>query len=198
MKQVQMNRLHLFQFDEDNPKDHNIGTLIQSIKRHGFIELPVVNDKTGLLVAGHGRVEALQVMAKENPSEPPLYVLQEEDTDEWLVPTIHVNFATDEQAKAYMIASNSTVIDGGWHESKLLDMLVEISQETENLLGTGFDSQDVMDMLHANDQKLTFDDDFGQQTHSVVVKADSLSEANSIKEELEELGYQCQVKITTK
>lgn len=198
MNNVQMNRLHLFQFDEENPKDHNIGTIMQSIQRHGFVELPVINDTTGLLVAGHGRIEALQIMAKENPTEPPKFVLQEKDTDEWLVPTIHVSFATDAEAKAYMIASNSTVIDGGWHENKLLDMLMDINNETKNLLGTGFTNQDVVDMLDYADAPLKFDDDLGEQTHSVIVKADNLSDANSIKNELEELGYQCQVKTTTK
>ena len=196
MEQVRILRLSLFQFDEENPKEHNIGELILSIKRHGFIELPVVNEETGLLVAGHGRVEALQRMVIDQ-EQPPLYIVEEEDTGEWLVPYISIKFKTDHEAKAYMIASNALTIDGGYNEHKLLDMLMDVNAQTNNLLGTGFDSQDIMDMLHANDKALIFDDDFGKQTHSVSVEADSIEHAKKIKEDLEELGYTCQLKTKT-
>ena len=36
-----------------NPKDHDIGEIYTSIKRWGFIEPIVRNEKTGKLVAGH-------------------------------------------------------------------------------------------------------------------------------------------------
>lgn len=194
---VTYDRLHLFQFDEDNPKEHNIGEIIQSIKRFGFVELPVVNDTTGFLVAGHGRVTALQFMYKD-AEELPKYIDVEKDTQEWLVPTLHVAFETDMEARAYLIASNTLTIDGGWNEAKLLEMLAEVSATTENLSGTGFDQQDIMDMLHANDKPLTFDDELGQETSYIKVSVESKEHAIDTKKELEDLGFICQIVTKTK
>jgi len=194
---VTYDRLHLFQFDEENPKEHNIGEIIQSIKRFGFIELPVVNDTTGFLVAGHGRVTALQFMYRDS-EELPKYINVEQDTKEWLIPTLHVAFDTDIEAKAYLIASNTLTIDGGWNEAKLLEMLSEIDSITNDLSGLGFTGQDIMDMLHANDQPLKFDDDFGEQTTYLKVVVESPEHAQNAKQELEELGYTCQIVTKTK
>jgi ParB-like chromosome segregation protein Spo0J len=194
---VTYDRLHLFQFDEENPKEHNIGEIIQSIKRFGFVELPVVNDTTGFLVAGHGRVTALQFMYQD-AEELPKYISVEKDTKEWLIPTLHVEFDTDIEAKAYLIASNTLTIDGGWNEAKLLEMLAEVSAITENLSGTGFDQQDIMDMLHANDKPLTFDDEMGQETSYVKVIVESKEHAQNTKKELEDLGYTCKIVTNTK
>lgn len=194
---VTYDRLHLFQFDEENPKEHNIGEIIQSIKRFGFVELPVVNDTTGFLVAGHGRVTALQFMYQD-AEELPKYISVEKDTKEWLVPTLHVEFDTDIEAKAYLIASNTLTIDGGWNEAKLLEMLAEIDAITNNLSGIGFDGQDIMDMLHANDKPLTFDDEMGQETSYVKVIVESKEHAQNTKKELEDLGYICKIVTNTK
>jgi ParB-like chromosome segregation protein Spo0J len=42
-----------------NPKDHDIGLLHDSFSRFGFVEPIALNERTGRLVAGHGRQEAL-------------------------------------------------------------------------------------------------------------------------------------------
>jgi len=194
---VTYDRLHLFQFDEENPKEHNIGEIVQSIKRFGFIELPVVNDTTGFLVAGHGRVTALQFMYQD-AEELPKYIEVEKDTKEWLVPTLHVTFDTDIEAKAYLIASNTLTIDGGWNEAKLLEMLAEIDAITQNLSGIGFDSEDITDMINNNDDPLIFDDDLGQETNYIKIPVESKEQANNIKKELEELGYTCKIVTNTK
>lgn len=189
---VTYDRLHLFQFDEENPKEHNIGEIVQSIKRFGFIELPVVNDTTGFLVAGHGRVTALQFMYQD-AEELPKYIEVEKDTKEWLIPTLHVTFDTDIEAKAYLIASNTLTIDGGWNEAKLLEMLAEIDAITQNLSGIGFDSDDITDMINNQDDPLIFDDDMGQESNYIKIPVESKEQANNVKKELEELGYTCQI-----
>ena len=80
------------------------------------IELPVVNKVTNTLVAGHGRIAALQNMAGRGESMPK-YLKKEDDTQEWLIPTVVVEFETDAEAKAYIVASNQLTIDGSWNES---------------------------------------------------------------------------------
>ena len=196
-KKIEWNRLHFYQFDENNPKDHNIGEIENSIKRFGFIELPVVNKTTGTLVVGHGRITALQNMASRNENLPK-YLRIEEDTKEWLVPTIIVEFETDAEAKAYLIASNQLVIDGSWNEVALYDLLNEVNTLTDGLIGTGFDLEDMQQMLEFQDSKQMFDEDFGKEIYKVVVQAADMAQAEEIKYALGEIGYECQIKTITK
>ena len=46
--------------------------------------------------------------------------------------------------------------------------------------------------------RLKFDEDFGKEVHYVKVEADSAEHAESIKAQLKELGFICQVKSITK
>jgi len=79
----------------------------------------------------------------------------------------------------------------------LMEMLTEIDAATGSLLGTGYDQQSVMDMLHANDKPM-FEENFGQQTHKIVIPATDLAQAEEIKYAIEEMGWECQIKTTTK
>lgn len=190
-------RLHFFQFEEDNPKEHNLGEITSSIERFGFIELPVINLTTGKLVVGHGRILALMSMYSQGKPMPKFLKL-EEDTSEWLIPTINVEFDTDSEAKAYLIASNQLVIDGSWDEVALLDLLHEVNRVTDNLLGTGFDLEDMRQLTEFQDSTNIFDDDFGKQVYYVKIEAESKDEADYIKLKLQEQGFICQVKSITK
>jgi hypothetical protein len=45
-----------------NPKDHAIPDLVASFVRFGFKAAPTIDEPTQVLVAGHGRCEALEHM----------------------------------------------------------------------------------------------------------------------------------------
>src|SRR5689334_9807248 len=53
-----------------NPKRHEIETLLASMNRWGYVGLMILDERTGRLVAGHGRLEALK-RAKEAGQKPP-------------------------------------------------------------------------------------------------------------------------------
>lgn len=54
--------------DPVNPKKHEVERIIASIQDHGFIETPVVDERTGLPIAGHGRRKALiEMQARGEP-----------------------------------------------------------------------------------------------------------------------------------
>ena len=86
-----------------NPKQHSseIGT---SIGRFGYVEPIVLDERTGRIVAGHGRREALLAMRKRGEA-PPAGIRAE--GDEWLVPVLR-GWASrsDAEAEAYLLASN--------------------------------------------------------------------------------------------
>ena len=134
---------------ELNPKEHDIGVIIQSIRRFGFNAPLIKNEEDNKLVAGHGRLEALIKMYK-GKYMPPKGILSDED-NMWLVPVVTgLSFENQEEALAYLIADNKLTEAGGWDQEKLVDMLKKIES---NLDGVGFDLDDLAimdDILNGN------------------------------------------------
>ena len=53
-----------------NPKEHDLRALNDSIERFGFVDAGTIDERTGKLVAGHGRKAALLAL-RDAGSEPP-------------------------------------------------------------------------------------------------------------------------------
>ena len=96
-----------------NPKEHDLGEIHESMERRGFTSPMLMDDRSGRLVAGHGRLEAL-VQRKKDKKEPPRRIRVRED-GEWLVPVVRgLRFKNAAEAEAYLIADNRIVELGGW------------------------------------------------------------------------------------
>jgi len=125
-----------------NPKDHDIGEICVSIGRRGFVELPAIDERTGRLVAGHGRLEALQKMQADKA---PLPGGLREEGGKWLMPVVR-GWASknDADAAAYLVASNRLTEVGGWNEEALRALMAEIALTApEEIAGSGYDQQDI-------------------------------------------------------
>lgn len=134
-------------FAERNPKGHDLGLLDHSIGRHGFVEPPTLNETTGRLVAGHGRIEQLRAR-RDRGEDPPPQVRP--DGARWLVPVVRGNrWDTDAEAEAYLVTSNRLTELGGWDADPLLEVLDDLVRE-DLLEGTGYDLEDV-ELLRAGD-----------------------------------------------
>lgn len=144
---IEYEPLHEIKGDELNPKEHDLGAIIESIKRHGYVAPLIANETTGTLVAGHGRALALAAMRRAGDAAPLGIV---ERGDEWLVPVVRgVAFPSDDEARAYLVADNRTTSLGGWNEGALADLLSTLSRQTAaGLTGTGYDGDDLDAMLH--------------------------------------------------
>ena len=130
-----------------NPKDHDIGQIYQSMKRFGFTSPIMMNEKTGKLLAGHGRLETL-AMFKKSVDAPPERIRVREEDGEWLVPVLRgINFDSDVEAQAYLLADNRLTELGGWHTDELVTSLQGILQEGGDLEGVGWDLDDVEDLI---------------------------------------------------
>jgi DNA modification methylase len=104
--------------------------------RHGYVAPMIVDERTGRLVAGHGRLESLQ-KAKAEGREPPDRVRVR--GRDWLVPVVRgIAFADDREAEAYLLADNQTTILGGWDDSELREIIEELGK-ADALEGTGFE-----------------------------------------------------------
>lgn len=149
---------------DSNPKDHDLGVLYQSMKRFGFTNPIIMNESTGKLLAGHGRLQTLQ-MLRDNGEKAPDRIQVELDTDDenieyWYVPVLYgVSIDNVSEAQAYLIADNRLTELGGWKPMDLMDSLTEILEETGNLDGTGYDLDDIETILGDMERDLDISDD---------------------------------------
>lgn len=141
-------------FLEGNSKKHDIGQTIESIRRHGFQELPKFDAHVGIK-AGNGRIEALCQMFEEGMNAPRGIKAKDK---EWFVPVLFgVDSRSKQEAVAYSIDSNWSVLWGGEYTpldaSRMFDadaltaQLEELAVDSE--LPLSVDSSD-LDLLLEN------------------------------------------------
>jgi len=129
-----------------NPKSHDLGAIHGSVGRFGFVAPFILDDTTGKLVAGHGRLDALQQMKASGKPAPARVQVE---GGEWLVPVVRgVSFEDEREAEAYLVADNRTTILGGWDEETLAQVLGDLAAESV-LEGTGYDGDDLDGLLAA-------------------------------------------------
>jgi hypothetical protein len=123
-----------------NPKRHAVAEIAGAIDKFGFVDTPIVDERTGLLVAGHGRRADL-IERKRKGQRPPDGVVVREGDGEWLVPTQR-GWASrsDAEAEAAGLALNRIGERGGWDDPELLASLDRLSEVDPALFAvTGFD-----------------------------------------------------------
>ena len=128
----------------NNARTHSpeqVTKLRSSLREFGFVN-PVIIDRDYGIIAGHGRVMA----AKEEGIEE--------------VPCVFVDYLTEAQKKAYIIADNRFAQDAGWDE-ELLRIEIEALQGMDFDVGlTGFNDDEIADLFDANGKSEAEDDDF--------------------------------------
>lgn len=132
----------------NNARTHSpeqITKLRSSLREFGFVN-PVIIDRDYGIIAGHGRVMA----AKEEGIEE--------------VPCVFVDYLTEAQKKAYIIADNRFAQDAGWDE-ELLRIEIEALQGMDFDVGlTGFNDDEIADFFAGDDKSEAEDDDFDLST----------------------------------
>lgn len=124
-----------------NPKAHDIPTVMASIRRFGFADPVIRDERTGRIAAGHGRTLALAEI-RDAGGDPP-----EGITGKWEVP-VYVGWASkdDTEAEAALVALNRTTELGGWDDQALADLLGQLSEVEAGWDGVGY-GQDDLDAL---------------------------------------------------
>lgn len=69
-RRIEYMRLDSIMGAEANPKLHAEDALDQSITRFGAAEVPLLDERTGRLVAGHGRIDAFRRLAASGAAAP--------------------------------------------------------------------------------------------------------------------------------
>lgn len=125
-----------------NVKLHDLKVISDSIRRFGFADPLVIDMRTGSLMAGHGRLEALKMM-RDDGEESPAGI-----SEDWEVP-VYIAWSSrdDVEADAARIALNRTTDLGGWDEIGLADILQVISDSPQGLEGVGYSEDELEDLL---------------------------------------------------
>jgi len=117
-----------------NPKDHNLPLIRGLIEQFGFTQPLLVDERTGRLVAGHGRLLVLDAMEKEQAAPPD--GIRADESGIWLVPvTRGWSSRSDREAEAYLLADNRSSEVGGWVPPELSMILAEQDEELRRLIG---------------------------------------------------------------
>lgn len=120
-----------------NPKLHAAEDISTSLGRFGYVEPVVLDERTGTLVAGHGRTQAL--LTQKAAGKPAPEGVHSEN-GEWLVPVIRGWASKDDaEAEGYLVASNQLTIAGGWDSGPLTEMLRGLAAQ-DALDGLGFEA----------------------------------------------------------
>lgn len=128
----------------NNARTHSaeqVNKLRSSLREFGFIN-PVIVDKDYGIIAGHGRVIAAK---EEGIAE---------------VPCVLVDYLTEAQKKAYIIADNRFAQDAGWDEELLRIEIESLQGEDFDISLTGFDANEIADLFKDGNDKEVQDDDY--------------------------------------
>lgn len=126
----------------NNARTHNASQIMKlrsSLREFGFIN-PVIIDRDYNIIAGHGRVMAAR----------------EEKIGK--VPCVFVDYLTEAQKKAYILADNRMAMDAGWDEQLLKVEIESLKAENFDVSLTGFDEKELSDLFDS--EKDAKDDNF--------------------------------------
>jgi hypothetical protein len=128
-----------------NPKRHDEPGIEHSIRTHGFVQPLLLDERTGRLVAGHGRLDALSRM--RDSGEPPPRRIRTAAGD-WLVPVLRgISFASEADAERYLLADNQLTTAGGWDEHDLGAMLARLRLSDVDLGHLGWEDADLAALM---------------------------------------------------
>ena len=128
----------------NNARTHSaeqVNKLRASLREFGFVN-PVIVDRDLNVIAGHGRILAAK----------------EEKIPE--VPCVYVDYLTEAQKKAYILADNRMAMDAGWDEELLRVEIEALQAEAFDVSLTGFDEKEITDLFKDADGTGAEDDDF--------------------------------------
>jgi hypothetical protein len=120
-----------------NPRQHDDAALERSLKRYGFVSPLLLDEKSGKLVAGHGRLGALESL--RDAGEKPPERVKVDAKGKWLVPVVRgIGFANASEAESYLIADNRLSELGGWDQDMLREIVRDLDTEGLELDALGW------------------------------------------------------------
>lgn len=127
---------------DENPRDHEVEEIAASIRRFGFTDAPILDERTSKLIGGHGRIKALAWMRAQGDPEP------DGVGKGWAVPVQRGwSSENDAEAEAMLVAINRLTERARWRTPALTEMLNRIRSTPLGLDGVGYDSPTLDQMM---------------------------------------------------
>lgn len=160
---------------KNNAKKHSkeqVEQIANSIKEFGFTQ-PVLIDENNNVIAGHGRILGAKKAGLKN------------------VPTVCLNDLSEEQVKAYRLVDNK-LNESDWNLKLLDEELENIFDIDMSLFGFDMDmTDDELEIMMEKEVKFR-----AKEKHLVIITCKNEQETIKVKEEIEHLGYKCDIKNT--
>ena len=119
-----------------NARTHSVeqvNKIAASIVEFGFNNPILVDQRSGTIIAGHGRLLAAQSLGLSE------------------VPVIVLDHLSDLQRRAYILADNRLALDAGWDEEMLMAELADLAADGFALGLTGFSDDEIGALLSTGD-----------------------------------------------
>jgi len=129
--QIEQLPIKQLRFDPRNTRTHSesqVAHLMASLREFGFTN-PVLIDEHSQIIAGHGRVTAAKKLGMQK------------------VPCIRIDYMTEAQKRAYVIADNKLAEEAGWDVELLKVELGDLAKLDFNIDAIGFDLATLTDDL---------------------------------------------------
>ena len=122
----------------DNPRQGDVGAIATSIQENGWYGTVVAQKSTGRVLAGNHRLQAAQQLGM---TDVPVYWVEVDDI----------------AAKKILLADNRTNDLASYDDNLLTELLTELAS-TDDLLGTGYDGDDLDELIIKPPEFPSFDE----------------------------------------
>lgn len=124
LEQARIDELIPYARNSRTHSEAQVAQVAASIREFGFTN-PVLIDADGGIIAGHGRVLAARKLGLKT------------------VPAIRIDYMTEAQKRAYVIADNKLALNAGWDDELLALELGDLKDEGFDLSLTGFSDDEL-------------------------------------------------------
>ena len=164
----------------NNARTHSkeqVAQIAASMQEWGFTN-PILIDEDGMIIAGHGRVQAAKVLGVSE------------------VPAIVARGWSEAQKRAYVLADNQLALNSGWDEDLLRLEIGDLKLIDFDLSIIGF-SKDNLDNLFGVEKELgsALPQLFGLN-YAIVIRCSDEKNQLDLLEQLEQQGLKCEALIS--
>ncbi|OGP10483.1 MAG: DNA methylase [Deltaproteobacteria bacterium GWA2_45_12] len=136
-KKIEVVEIKKLRINERNARLHSddqIRQLMKSIEKFGFT-VPILIDEKKMVIAGHGRLEALKRLGHRK------------------APAILLNHLTENEKRAYVLADNQIPMLADWDLTLLKEELDFLNQEGFELEDIGFGNEEVQNIFETEEKE---------------------------------------------
>lgn len=176
IEQLKLDSLIPYALNSRTHDDAQVAQIAASIREFGFTN-PVLIDADGGIIAGHGRVLAARKLELAD------------------VPCIRLDYLSEMQRKAYVIADNRLALNAGWDMDMLAIEVGQLAASEFDLTLLGFTPDELSNL--SGDTSGDFDDTKpaveDESRNLLMIECDDEKQLETLFGEMQERGLKCKI-----